>query len=91
MNRFKTLEERREATKQLIENEIYQLKEKGYNSITGKFLMVKDNCVEPTATFIEALYKAYYLFKLEKTTKNDIKSAITYFEIAAKKIGFDKY
>ena len=28
MNRFKTLEERREATKQLIENEIYQLKEK---------------------------------------------------------------
>lgn len=57
MNRFKTLEERREATKQLIENELYQLKEKGYNPITGKFLMIRDNCVEPTTTFIDAFTK----------------------------------
>ncbi len=35
MNRFKTLKERREATVQLIENELYQLREKGYNPITG--------------------------------------------------------
>ena len=31
MNRFKTLTERREATAQLIENELYNLKDKGYN------------------------------------------------------------
>ncbi|HEY5369527.1 MAG TPA: hypothetical protein VIJ75_11090 [Hanamia sp.] len=33
LNRFKTLNERRQATAQLIENELYQLKDKGYNPI----------------------------------------------------------
>ena len=91
MNRFKTLDERREATKQLIDNELYQLKEKGYNPITGKLSPVQDKCIEPTTTFIDALWKAYGLMKLERTTKVDIKSSINYFEIAAKKIGFDKH
>ena len=47
MNRLKTLNERREATSQLIENELHQLKEKGYNPITGKFLSVKCGMIEP--------------------------------------------
>ena len=47
MNRFKTLNERREATSQLIENELHQLKEKGYNPITGKLLSVKCGMIEP--------------------------------------------
>jgi uncharacterized protein (UPF0297 family) len=38
MNRFKTLDERKEATRQLIENELHQLKEKGFNPLTGKFI-----------------------------------------------------
>ena len=91
MNRFKSLEDRREATKQLIENELYQLRDKGYNPISGKFVPVADNSIEPTTTFIEALRKAYDLLKLVRTTKNDINSYIKYFEIAAKKIGFEKY
>ncbi len=40
---------------------------------------------------MEAIWKARDLMKLESSTKWDINSAIKYFEIAAKKIGFDKY
>ena len=90
MNRFRTLDERREATKQLIENEIFQLKEKRYNPITGKFTPIITNAIEPTTIFVEALRKAFELLKVESTTKVDINSSIKYFEIAAKKIGFAK-
>ena len=39
MNKFKTLTERREATSQLIQNEITNLMDKGYNPISGKFVI----------------------------------------------------
>ncbi|MDQ2718192.1 MAG: site-specific integrase [Bacteroidota bacterium] len=91
MNRFKTIDERREATKQLIENELYQLKEKCFNPITGKFLPVSNNSIEPTTIFIDALRKAFALMKLESTTKSDIKTLINFFEIAARKTGISKY
>lgn len=47
MNRLKTLEERREAIRQLIENEIYQLKVKGYNPITGGFAAAPKKGIPP--------------------------------------------
>ncbi len=90
MNRLKTLNERREATSQLIENELYQLKEKGYNPITGKFLIEKACGIDPKTGFIDALRKAYDLLKLEGTTLQDISSSINFFEIAAKKMGIDR-
>ena len=90
MNRFKTLIERREATTQLIENELHNLKDKGYNPITGKFLIEGFGSIEPSAGFIDALRKAYKLLKLEGTTMQDISSAINFFETAAKKLGFDR-
>ncbi|MGN6804255.1 MAG: tyrosine-type recombinase/integrase [Ginsengibacter sp.] len=91
MNRFRKLEERREATKQLLENELYQLKEKEYNPITGDFEKLPDYCIEPTTGFIDALNKAYELMKLESTTKVDIRTTIRHFEIAAKKLGVEKH
>ena len=90
MNRFKALNERREAISQLIENELYNLKEKGYNPITGKFLIEGFGSIEPTAGFIDALRKAFKLLKLEGTTMQDISSAINFFETAAKKIGIER-
>ncbi|WP_394767526.1 hypothetical protein, partial [Ferruginibacter sp.] len=90
MNRLKALSERREATAQLIENELYNLKDKGYNPITGKFLIEGFGSIEPTAGFIDALRKAFKLLKLEGTTMQDISSAINFFETAAKKIGIDR-
>ena len=90
MNRFKTLTERREATAQLIENELYNLKDKGYNPITGKFLVLGFGSIEPTTGFIDALRKAFKLLKLEGTTMQDISSALNFFETAAKKLGIDR-
>ena len=90
MNRFKTLDERREATTQLIENELYNLKEKGYNPITGKFLVQGFGSIEPTTGFIDALRKAFTLLKLEGTTMQDLSSAINFFETAAKKIDIER-
>ena len=63
MNRLKTLNERRQTTAQLIENELYQLKEKGYNPITGKFFIEVTSGIDPRTGFIDALRKAYHLLK----------------------------
>ena len=90
MNRFKTLQERRQATIQLLENELYQLQEKGYNSITGKFMQEILAGINPKTGFIDALRKAFVLIKCEVTTVHDISSSINFFEIAAKKMGIDK-
>jgi integrase len=90
MNRLKTLLERREATAQLIENELYNLKEKGYNPFTGKFCIERFGSIEPTEGFIDALRKAFKLLKLEGTTMQDISSAINFFETAAKRIGIER-
>jgi hypothetical protein len=76
MNRFKTLFERHDATAQLIENELYNLKEKGYNPVTGKSLAESFGSIEPTTGFIDALRNAFKLLKLEGTTMQDIKELI---------------
>ena len=90
MNRFKTLSERREATAQLIENELYQLKEKGFNPILRSFMIEKCTGIDPRTSFIDALWQAFDFIKVESTTRLDIKSSINFFAIAAKKMGIDK-
>lgn len=91
MNRLKTLEERREATRQLIENELYQLKVKGYNPISGTFSIVPKSGINPSTRFIDALWQAYDYLKLEGTTKVDLRTLIRQCETAAKKLGLMKY
>ena len=90
MKRLKTLHERREATAQLIENELYQLKEKGYNPITGNFIIKKISGIDPKTGFIDALWQAFGLIKVQDTTRLDIKSSIHFFEIVAKKMSIDR-
>ena len=90
MNRLKTLQERREATSQLIENELYQLKEKGFNPITGNCYLERASGIDPKTGFIDALRKAFDLIKCEATTLQDIRSSIHFFEIAAAKMGIDR-
>lgn len=90
MNRLKTLEERREATRQLVENELYQLKEKGYNPITGVFTEVISKGIDPSVRFIDALWKVFEFMKVESTTKTDLRTLIKHCEIAAKKLGFTR-
>ncbi|HUZ60775.1 MAG TPA: tyrosine-type recombinase/integrase [Hanamia sp.] len=90
MNRLKTLNERRQATTQLIENELYQLREKGYNPITGKFFIEITSGIDHRTSFIDALWKAYRLLKLEAMTLVDVRSLIRFIEIAAKKAGIER-
>jgi integrase len=90
MNRFKTIKERREATGQLIENELYQLKEKGFNPITGKFFIEFVSGIDPRTGFIEALWKAYDMLKLEAMTLVDVRSLIKFLDIASKKMGIER-
>jgi len=90
MNRFKTLNERRDATSELIKNELYLLKEKGYNPIAKKFFVEHASGIDPKTGFIDALNKAFNLLKLEGTTLQDIRSTINFFEIAAKKMGIER-
>ena len=90
MNRFKTLKERREATVQLLENELYQLREKGYNPITGIYMLENVSGIDPKTGFIDALRKAFEFVKCEGTTRQDISSAIHFFEMAAKKMGIER-
>jgi uncharacterized protein (UPF0297 family) len=83
MNRFKTFNERRQATTELIGNEVYQLTEKGYNPITtGKFFIDHISGFDPKTGFIDALNKAFDLLKLEGATLQDIRNTINFFEIA---------
>lgn len=69
---------------------MYQLQEKGYNPITGKFFIEKPSGIDPKTGFIDALHKAFDLLKLENTTLHDISSSINLFEIAAKKMGIER-
>ncbi|MBC7509285.1 MAG: hypothetical protein H7320_11145 [Ferruginibacter sp.] len=69
---------------------MYDLKEKGYNSITGKFFNERFGAIKPTEGFIDVLRKASKLLKLESTTRQDVSSAINFFETAANKIGIER-
>lgn len=90
MNRFKSLKERREATVQLIENELYQLREKGYNPTTGNCMMESAGGIDPKTGFVDALRKAFEFVKCEATARQDISSAIHFFEMAAKRMGIER-
>ena len=90
MNRFKRLHERREATSQLIENELYLLKEKGYNPITGIFFIEQVCGIDPKTCFLDALNMAFAMLKLDAVTLRDIRSCINFYEAASKKMGIDR-
>lgn len=88
MNIYKTLVERRSATKALLENEIHLLENRGYNPFLGKLNEGSSaGEIHPDTPFIDALWKAYHTIQKAPTTKRDIKSAITGVERAAIRAG----
>lgn len=92
MNYFKTLAERQEETRQLLDNELEMLDKKGYNPITGQFMAQVEakpaatdiSIITPETKFIDALRMALKLLKVVDNTYSDIKSVITGTEKAAK-------
>lgn len=91
INRLRTLKERRAAVKQLMENEINLIENKGYNPF---YNIVDENIgtdyiINPDCGLIESLRKAGERLRLRPSTKSDIKSVLTGFEKAATKAGID--
>lgn len=87
MNVFKTLTERREATKQIMASELSDLKA-GYNPIKKTF-SINESEISASTPFIEALHKAHQSLSCSHNTLLDIKSTIKHIDQAAAKLRFD--
>lgn len=82
MNHLKTIEERREATRELLDNELYMLKVDGYNPITKTFngqTLEIDSGINPSTPFIEALKIAITKLEIAKKTREDLARSMDYF------------
>lgn len=91
MNRYKTLEERREATQILIDEILYMLKVEGYNPITKKKNgpeIELDFDIHPETTVCEAVEKARKKINGEDSTLSDLKTATKYFNISCRQLRY---
>ena len=79
MNNAATLTERRDITKDLINNEI-KLLSKGYNPVTHQMPAVTGAEITENTFFIEALKRANQSIICEHHTRQDIKSAVKRIE-----------
>lgn len=94
MNHYHTLPERQGITKALIKNEIELLEERGYNPITGQFMIMPDENqleISPTTPFCKALWKAFDKVQVVPGTKTDIRSVVNAVENACSKLYDSKY
>lgn len=91
INRIKVLEERQDAVREMMETELYTLKEKGFNPITEKTLLPIeiDYEISPSTPFINSLYKALDKLSCQPSTLLDIKSVLKYIEKAAGQLKYD--
>ena len=93
INAFKSLEERRNAVTLLINNELLQLKENGYNPILGKSKPPEPEQqfeIAPETPWLEALEQARLRLKITEHTKTDIKNYIKSLATAAQKLKYEK-
>lgn len=84
MNEFKTLAERRAATKLLLKQQLELLNE-GYNPITKTINrpILNEYDIDPYTPFADAINKAASRISCEKSTREDLASAIKYITKAA--------
>lgn len=85
MNKCKTLEDKQNTTRFLINNEL-DLLSRGYNPITKQFEVAEDFLTEETP-FIQALEIAKKKIKVADTTMPNVTDAIKLVTMAAKKTG----
>ena len=93
MNVYKTLPERRSATKALLDNEKDMLLNQGYNPFLKQLIPEQDRPgdefqVHPNTPFIAALNKAKDRLIVTPRVKIGIKSIITGLEKAASQLGY---
>lgn len=88
MNAYKSLDERREVTRIILQDEINALK-KGYNCFTGKFMIdesVKYGILHPELDFIKAFHIAKTKLKASDSYHDQMRYALARFEKAACKL-----
>jgi integrase len=88
MNEFKTLDEKRKATKEVLDVEKEMILKKGYNPITDSFMSDKQEDVyeypiHPNTPVIKALTEAQKRLKIAPSTNTDITSVIRGLTAAA--------
>ena len=92
MNKYKTLLERQEATRELLEIEKELIDVDGYNPITRKFMRSVETITKKTA-LVEALNATLPLLQLEGHmeghTIEDIRSVLKYFSESARMLRKD--
>lgn len=92
MNRYKTLTDKRKATEGLIAFEKEMIFDKGFNPITGEYMVPVEDLptpdLSPDTPFIAALNKALDEKVCEKCTRDNLKSVMNYIRPAAAQLGY---
>jgi integrase len=93
MNAYHTLEERRLATRTLIEDSIILHRDMGYNAITGIYYkepeIENDYIIPPTMPVIQAFKKALERAEYEQATKTDMKNSLEYIYKSIRGLGYE--
>lgn len=91
MNMLNTLREKQDAIRLAIDDEVYQLQDKGYNPITKSYRISYENDeINEYTLFIVALDYALLNLHAEVETKRDIKSCLKYLTAAIKALHYDR-
>jgi integrase len=92
MNIYKTLRERQQITKELIDYEMDLLQNKGYNPITESYRLPieQEGEIFPHTLLIDALKKAKEKVILNKNTAKELRLVLNHVESAAKTLRKDR-
>jgi integrase len=88
MNELQTLQERQEAVKFLIDEEMDLIQRQGYNRVTRQYALINDAEISERTGLQNALDFAFKQIKAKHDPKIDIKSCLLYITEAIDKLGF---
>jgi integrase len=87
MNSYTSLKDRQEATRMLLEDEMQELKNKGFNRITKRYALEDEEISEHTP-FVEALNYAYTRVKISNMPI--LKTVVKYITLAAEQKHYNR-
>ena len=92
MNNYKTLSEKRDAVKILIEDELDLIQNKGFNRITNKFLFAQNDSgiIDSYTSLKDALTLALQNITVENATRKDIHNTLKQINNAIENLQFDR-
>ena len=90
MNDFTTLKEKQQAVEELMQEELYEIKTKGFNKITGLYSVTTVDEISTDTPFLDALVFSFGKLKVEPLTKIDINSTLKYLSQGIKALHYDR-